>query len=76
VHHLEEIDLIWRKEKASWKRITWVFFVRSLTSFFVYFGGDYPDILFPGAWHKLDEREAHCRKRLSLFIGPDIHRLT
>jgi hypothetical protein len=45
-HHLEEIDSIWRKEKAFWKRSTWVFFVGSLASFLVYSGGDYPYSLF------------------------------
>ena len=52
----------------------WVFFRWSKASFLVYSGGGYPNILFLGAWHNLEERGAHCKKRLNLFGSLDLHR--
>jgi hypothetical protein len=75
VHHLGEIGLIWRKEKAFWKSSTWVLFVGSIASFLIYSGEFYPYSLFLEAWNELEKRRAHCRKWFSVFGGPDHHRL-
>jgi hypothetical protein len=75
-HHLEDFGSIWRKEEASWQRSIWVFFVWSLASFLVYSGGYYPSSSFLGAWNELEERGVHGQRRLSLFTGSDLLRLS
>jgi hypothetical protein len=47
---------------------------RTRASFLVYSGGGYPSKVFLGAWHELEERGAHCRRRFSSFGGPNLYR--
>jgi hypothetical protein len=71
-HHLKKNYSIWKEEEVLGHKAYWVFIVGPRAPFLAYCGRGFSVFVLFGAWHELERRRAHYRKRIHPLEGSDL----